>query len=106
MNNFYKGGRGLAFSQRKGETSLRKEKPPRLSKILTHPVGERLKGLPSATVREFVECSSKYPRDLFDTGSGAVREVFDCCPGATRTTAKGHPKDYRRCPEPAPKRTR
>ncbi|WP_146113688.1 TlpA family protein disulfide reductase [Sphingobacterium gobiense] len=106
MNNFYKGGRGLAFSQREGEVSFRKEKPPRLSKILTHPVGRKAVALPSATVREFVECSSTYPRHLFDTCSGAVREVFECCSGTTRRTPEEHPKDYRSCPEPVPKRTR
>ncbi|MBD1432354.1 hypothetical protein H8B06_05920 [Sphingobacterium sp. DN00404] len=77
MNNFYKGGRGLAFSQREGGACSRKEKPPRLSKILNHPVGESVLALPSATVREVFDVSSEYPRDLFDTGSGAVREVFD-----------------------------
>ncbi|PRD48031.1 TlpA family protein disulfide reductase [Sphingobacterium haloxyli] len=62
--------------------------------------------LPSATVRDVVDVSSRYPRDLFDTGSGAVREVFDCCSGATRRTTESQTKDYRSCPEPVPKRTR
>jgi TonB-linked SusC/RagA family outer membrane protein len=106
MMNFYKGGRGLAFSQREGEASFRKEKPPRLSKILTNQVREEGVALPSATVREVVDVSSEYPRDLFDTGSGAVREVFDCCSGGSRRTTEAHPKQYRSCPEPVPKRTR
>src|SRR5690606_22173725 len=106
MNNFYKGGRGLAFSQREGGASSRKEKPPRLSNILTkQAVGESV-ALPSATVREVVGVSSRYPRDLFDTGSGAVREMFDCCSGGSRRTTEAHPKQYRSCPEPVPKRTR
>ncbi|PRD46208.1 TlpA family protein disulfide reductase [Sphingobacterium haloxyli] len=106
MKHFYKGGRGLAFSQREGGASFRKEKPPRLSKILTHPVGGESFGLPSATVRPVVDVSSRNPRNLFDTCSGAVREVFECCSGSTRRTAEAHPKESRRCPEPVPKRTR
>src|SRR5690606_41234758 len=106
MNNFYKGGRGLAFSQGEGGASSRREKPPRLSKILTNQVREGAAALPSATVREVFDVSSEYPRDLFDTGSGAVREVFDCCSGGSRRTTEAHPKQYRRCPEPVPKRTR
>src|SRR5690606_34302073 len=106
MNNFYKGGRGLAFSQREGETSFPKEKPPRLSEILTNQVREGGVALPSATVREVFDGSSRYPRDLFGTGSGAVREVFDCCSGGSRRTTEAHPKQYRSCPEPVPKRTR
>src|SRR5690606_10127984 len=106
MNNFYKGGRGPAFSQREGGASSRKEKPRRLSKILTYPLGGESFRLPSVTVREVVGVSSKYPRDLFDTGSGAVREVFDCCSGGSRRTTEAHPKQYRSCPEPVPKRTR
>ncbi|TYR35119.1 thioredoxin family protein [Sphingobacterium phlebotomi] len=52
MNNFYKGGRGLAFSQREGEASFRKEKPPRLSKVLINQVEEEgTEGSPNSTRR-------------------------------------------------------
>ena len=106
MKHFYKGGRGLAVSQCEGGAGSQKEKPPRLSKILDHPVEGDSVALPSATVREVVRVSSKHPRHLFDTCSGAVREVFECCSGSTRRTLEEYPKDYRSCPEPVPKRTR
>src|SRR5690606_8287670 len=106
MSNFYKGGRGLAFSECGKRASLPREKPPRLSKISTNQVEGESVALPSATVREVVGVSSEYPRDLFDTGSGAVREVFDCCSGSSRRTTEAHPRQYRSCPEPVPKRTR
>src|SRR5690606_12072711 len=52
MMNFYKGGRGLAFSQREGGASSRKEKPPRLTKILTNQVEEEgTEGYPNSTRR-------------------------------------------------------
>src|SRR5690606_4462465 len=52
MKHFYKGGRGLAFSQREGGTSSRKEKPPRLSKILINQVEEEgTEGSPNSTRR-------------------------------------------------------
>src|SRR5690606_13323983 len=52
MMNFYKGGRGLAFSQREGGASSRKEKPPRLTKILTNQVEEEgTEGHPNSTRR-------------------------------------------------------
>lgn len=67
MTNFYKGGRGLAFSQGEGGIRIRKEKPPRLSNILTNPVARELSGSPSAAVRQVVDRSPKHPRVLLDT---------------------------------------
>ena len=96
MNNFYKGGRGLAFSQREEGTCFRKEKSPQLSKILNHPVGEDSHGLPSATVREVVGVSSEYRPNLFDTCSGAVRIVTEEQPKRTRSASEGHPNSTRR----------
>ncbi|MBD1425661.1 SusC/RagA family TonB-linked outer membrane protein [Sphingobacterium arenae] len=113
MNNFYKGGRGLAFSQREGGACSRKEKPPRLSKILTNQVREGGIALPSATVREVVDVSSGHPRDLFGPCSGDLREVFGSCsenpeqyPKNTHRNTEGVSNQFRSVVEAHPKETR
>src|SRR5690606_13373124 len=99
MNNFYKGGRGLAFSQREEGTCSRKEKPPRLSETLTNQVREGGADLPSAMARQVVGISSELLRVLFDTCSTGLRQLFGKSSAASRRAAEALPKDSRSCPE-------